>query len=84
MGAGRAGWTTGGQRPAKIIRHVRRQRSISQTQTNLATSGELNINLGEQLRIKQRAMLNPVRSINAKAGAQGIQAMLGAGKSAPR
>src|SRR5690606_9852175 len=51
---------------------------------DLPPAGELDIDLGEQSRVDQRAVLDPDRAIDAEARAQGIEAVLGAGEFLPR
>src|SRR3954454_7849932 len=49
----------------------------NQAKANLSATGELDVDLGQKLRIKQRAMLDPMTSVDAKAYAQGVEAVLG-------
>ena len=48
-----------------------------QLQTDLAPAGKLDIDLGKQLSVEQRAVLDPVAAIDAVASAQRIERMLG-------
>ena len=49
-----------------------------QAEADLAPAGQLDIDLDQQLRIEQRAMLDPLRAVDAIAGAERVEAVLGA------
>ena len=51
-----------------------------QGEADLAAAGQLDIDLGEQLRVEQRAVLDPLRAIDAEAGAERVEAVLRAGE----
>ena len=51
-------------------------------EADLPPAGQLDIDLGEQLCIEQRAVLDPVAAIDPVAGAQGVERVLGAGMAA--
>ena len=55
-----------------------------QAKPDLAPAGQLDIDLGEQLRVEQGAMLDAVAAVDPEAHAQGIEAVLGAGMAGPR
>src|SRR5688500_13374910 len=50
----------------------------SQREADLAAASELDIDLREQLGVEQRAVAHPVAAVDAVAGAQRIERMLGA------
>ena len=50
-----------------------------QAEADLPAAGQLDIDLREQLRVEQGAMLDPVAAVDAEAHAQGVEAVLGAG-----
>ena len=63
----------------KRARLRRRLRSLGgKRETDLATAGQLDIALGEELRVDQRAMLYAQAAVDAEAGAERIKAVLGA------
>ena len=51
----------------------------NQAEADLAPAGQFDIDLGEQLRVEQRAVLDAVAAVDPEAHAQGIEAVLGAG-----
>ena len=50
-----------------------------QAEADLPPAGQLDIDLGKQLRVEQRAVLDAVAAVDAEAHAQRIEAVLGAG-----
>ena len=52
---------------------------VGQGEADLATAGQLDIALGEELGVDQRAMLDPKAAIDPEAGAERVQAVLGPG-----
>src|SRR3954469_9477846 len=50
---------------------------LVEPKADLAAAGELHIALGEELRVNQRAVLDPEAAVDAEAGAKGIEAVLG-------
>src|SRR5204862_4612874 len=54
-----------------------------QREPDLAAAGQLDIDLREQLRVEQSAMLDALRAVHAEAGAKRVEAVLGAGKLLP-
>ena len=55
-----------------------------QRQPDLAPAGELDIDLGQQLGVEKSAVSNPVAPVDAIAGAQRVERMLGTGMAASR
>src|SRR5947208_11058626 len=51
----------------------------NQPEADLTSTGELNIDLREQLRVEQRAVLHAVATVDAETHAQSVEAVLGAG-----
>ena len=51
---------------------------------DLPPPGQFDIDLGKQLRVEQRAVLDPVTAIDAEPYAQGVEAVLGARMPCPR
>ena len=47
-----------------------------QSQPDLPPAGQFDIDMRQQLRVEQRAMLDPLRPVDAKARAQRIEAVL--------
>ena len=56
----------------------------NQAKPDLAAAGELDIDLGEQLRIEQGAVLDAVAAVDSEAHAQSVEAVLGARVLGPR
>ena len=50
-----------------------------QAEADLAAAGQLDIDLREQLRVEQRAMLDALAAVDAEPRAQGVEAVLGTG-----
>ena len=55
-----------------------------QAEADLAAAGQLDIDLGEQLRVEQSAVLDALAAVDPEARAQGIEAVLGARVAAAR
>ena len=55
---------------------------VDKSKTNLSSTRQLNINLRQQLRIKQSAMLHSLATIDAEAATESVEAVLGAGVAA--
>src|SRR6185503_14986284 len=53
-------------------------------EADLPTAGKLDIDLGEQLGVEQRAMLDAVAAVDPEAHTQGVEAMLCARMLRPR
>ena len=53
-------------------------------ETNLPSARQLDIDLGKQLCVQQRAMLHTMTTVDPEAHAQGIEAVLGTGMPGPR
>src|SRR4029450_13942321 len=51
----------------------------TQRQADLAAASQLDIDLGEKLRVEQGAVLDPLAAVDPEARAQGVEAVLGAG-----
>lgn len=57
-------------------------RLFDKPEADLPAAGQLDIDLSEQLRVEQSAVLDPVAAVDSEAGAQGIETVLGAGVAA--
>lgn len=57
-------------------------RLLDEPEANLPAARQLDVHLREQLRVKQRPMLDPVAAVDSEPGAQGIETVLGAGMAA--
>ena len=57
---------------------------VGQPKPDLAPAGQFDIDLREQLRVEQGAMLDALRAIDPEAAAQGVEAVLGAGMAGAR
>ena len=73
MVTGMAAESAAATTPSRLI-------SSAEGQADLPAAGQLDIELREQLRVEQRAVLDPLRAIDAEAGAERIEAVLGAGE----
>src|SRR5947208_2979637 len=50
----------------------------NKSKADLASTGELDIDLGEELRVEQRAVFYPIAAVDSEAHAQSVQAVLSA------
>src|SRR3546814_5639591 len=57
---------------------------LCKTEADLTAAGQLDVKLGQQFGVEQRAMLDAVAAVDAVTGAERIQAVLGAGVKLPR
>ena len=79
--AGAAGGPSTVDRRRDVVRRGRRaavDQLGDQGKADLAAAGQLDIDLGEQLRVEQRAMLDALRAVDAEARAERVEAVLGA------
>ena len=65
--------------PPEARRLYLERRGFTQPETDLATAGQLDIDLRKQLRIKQRAVQHAVAAVDPVARAERIEAMFGTG-----
>jgi hypothetical protein len=72
------GGRTGRGWPATVGADRRHDRLRDQTQADLAAAHQLDINLREQLRVEQRAVMDAMRAVDAVARAERVERMLGA------
>lgn len=56
---------------------------VDQTEPDLPSAGQFDIDLGKKLRVKQSAMTNPQAAVDSEPGAQRIEAVLGSRVTAP-